>query len=279
MDKLVTTQWLADHLGDADLVVLDCSYHLPDTGRDPATEYAAGHIPGARFVDFKTIADPDGEFDNTVPQADAFAARMEELGVGDDSRVVLYDDSALHSSARVWFLLTLFGKRDVVILDGGLGKWKAEGRPETRDVPAPAPATFTARADDSLLRDKAAILANLDGRPEQVVDARGAARFTGESPEIRPGMASGHIPGARNLPIGVLFDGDGTMKDIGGIEAEFIAAGLDLSRPIVTSCGSGVTAAVLSFGLARLGKESALYDGSWSEWASDPDTPKASGRA
>lgn len=276
MNMLVSTQWLADHLEE--VVLLDASYHLGDTGRDAKAEYAAGHIPGARFVGFDTIADTDSPLDNTAPKADAFAARMGELGVGDDSTVVIYDDSALHSAARLWFLFRLFGK-DVHVLDGGLAKWKAEGRAETQEVPSPASATFTPRANASLLRDKPAMLANVESRAEQVVDARGAARFTGEGEEIRAGQPAGHIPGARNLPIGMLFEEDGTMKGAAGIEAEFIGAGLDLSRPVVTSCGSGVTAAVLSLALARIGKDSALYDGSWSEWAADPETPKATGAA
>lgn len=278
MAQLVSTAWLADRLGSPALVVLDASYHLADTGRDAAAEHAAGHIPGARFVDFATIADPSSGLDNTVPTAEQFARRMGELGVGDDSTVVLYDDSALHSSARLWFLFRLFGK-DVAVLDGGLAKWKAEGRPEEQGAHGWQAATFTARQNESLLRDKADMLANVDSRAEQLVDARGAARFTGEGEEIRPGQPAGHIPGARNLPIGMLYEADGTMKDAGGIEAEFIGAGLDLSRPVVTSCGSGVTAAVLSLALARIGKDSALYDGSWSEWAADPATPKATGPA
>lgn len=276
MTMLVSTRWLADRLDD--VVVLDASYHLADTGRDAEAEYRAGHIPGARFVGFETIADPRSPLDNTVPTSEAFAARMGKLGVANDSMVVLYDDSALHSAARLWFLFRLFGKHDVAILDGGLAKWKAEGRTEDRDVPDTAPTTFVAVADPALLRDKTAMLDNLGTSAEQVVDARGAARFTGEGGEIRPGQPAGHIPNARNLPIGMLYEADGTMKDAAGIEAEFLGAGVDLSRPIVTSCGSGVTAAVLSFALARLGKESALYDGSWSEWAADPDTPKATGR-
>lgn len=275
MVELVSTQWLADNLGD--VVILDASYHLGDTGRDAVAEHRAGHIPGARFVGFDTVADKASALDNTVPSPEAFAARMGELGVGDDSRVVLYDDSALHSSARLWFLFRLFGK-DVMVLDGGLAKWKREGRPEEQGDVAVEPATFTAREHPELLRDKGQMLANVDSRAEQVVDARGAARFTGEGEEIRPGQPAGHIPGAKNLPSGILFDPDGMMKDKGSIEAEFIAAGIDLSKPIVTSCGSGVTAAVLSMALDRVGKASALYDGSWSEWAADPATPKATGR-
>lgn len=279
MDMLVSTEWLANHLDDDDLVVLDASYHLADTGRDAAAEYRAGHIPGARFVGFETIADATSPLDNTVPGAAAFAARMGELGVSNGSRVVIYDDSPLHSSARLWFLFQLFGKTDVSILDGGLAKWKAECRAEVADVPSPAPTTFEAARHDALLRDKAVMLANVESRAEQVVDARGAARFTGEGEEIRAGQPSGHIPGAKNLPIGMLYEADGTMKSPSAIEGEFLGAGVDLSRPIITSCGSGVTAAVLSFGLARIGKHSALYDGSWSEWAADPATPKATGRA
>lgn len=278
MSQLVSTQWLAQHLDDDDLVVLDASYHLEDTGRDPWAEYLAGHIPGARFVGFGTISNPNSPLDNTVPTASGFDARMGELGVSNASRIVIYDDSALHSAARLWFLFKLFGK-DAAILDGGLGKWKAEAREEQQGVPEWEPATFAATAHPAMLRGKSDMLANVASRAEQVVDARGAARFTGEGEEIRAGQPAGHIPGARNLPIGMLFESDGTMKDAGGIESEFVAAGIDLSQPVVTSCGSGVTAAVLSFALAQLGKDSALYDGSWSEWASDPDTPKATGIA
>ncbi|AKM10689.1 sulfurtransferase [Croceicoccus naphthovorans] len=278
MPHLVSTQWLADNLGSDALVVLDGSYHLPAAGRDARAEYLAGHIPGARFVGFDTIADMTSGLDNTAPSADAFAARMGDLGVSDGSTVVIYDNSPHRTSARVWFLLKMFGK-DAAILDGGLGKWQAEGRAEEQGEPEWQPAKFTAKADPAKLRDKAQMLANIDSRAEQVVDARGADRFTGEAEEIRPGMVSGHIPGSRNVPIGTLYEADGTMKDLAGIEAEFLGAGLDLGRPIVTSCGSGVTAANLSFALDRLGKPSAIYDGSWSEWAADPATPKATGPA
>lgn len=275
MVDLVSTQWLADNLGK--VVVLDASYHLADTGRDARAEHRAGHIPGARLVDLATLADKASPLDNTVPSAEAFAARMGELGVGDDAKVVLYDDSALHSSARLWFLFRLFGK-NVMVLDGSLAKWKREGRPEEQGDVAAEPATFTAREQAGLLRDMGQMLANVDSRAEQVVDARGAARFTGEGQEIRPGQPAGHIPGARNLPIGLLYESDGMMKDKGSIEAAFIAAGIDLTQPIVTTCGSGITAAVLTMALDRVGQASSLYDGSWSEWAADPATPKATGR-
>lgn len=278
MTHLVSTQWLADHLADDDLVVLDASYHLADTGRDSWSEYLAGHVPGARYVGFGSIANPNSPLDNTVPTASGFDARMGELGVANDSTVVLYDDSALHSAARLWFLFRLFGK-DVKVLDGGLAKWKAEGREEQQGVPDWEPATFAATVNPAMLRNKSDMLANLSSHAEQVVDARGAARFTGEAEEIRAGQPAGHIPGARNLPIGMLYESNGAMKDASSIEAEFIGAGLDLSKPVVTTCGSGVTAAVLSLALAQLGKDSALYDGSWNEWASDPATPKATGNA
>ncbi|WP_230280342.1 3-mercaptopyruvate sulfurtransferase [Croceicoccus sp. Ery15] len=276
---LVSTAWLADHLGDADIVLLDASYHLAPTGRDAAAEFAAGHIPQAQFLNLGALNDPAGRFDNTVPTAQQFQDRVRALGVSAGSRVVLYDDSPLKSAARGWFLFTLFGAGHVSILDGGLAKWKAEGRPETQEVTQRPAGDFTAAPNPDLLRDKQAVLTSI-GTAAQVVDARGAARFTAAEPEPRPGMASGHIPGARNLPIGLLYEADGTMKDAGGIEAELIGAGVDLARPVITSCGSGVTAAVLSLALARLGKtDVALYDGSWSEWGSDPATPKAEGPA
>lgn len=276
---LVSTGWLEARLGSPDMVVLDASYHLAPTGRDAKAEFAAGHIPGALFLDLETLCDPAAAFDNTVPTARQFEERVRALGVSDESHVVLYDDSPLKSAARGWFLFTLFGARQVSVLDGGLAKWKAEGRPETQKHATTATGNFTARLDPALLRDKQAVLDSLPGSA-QVVDARGAGRFTADEPEPRPGMASGHIPGARNLPIGMLFEADGTMKDAAGIEAEFVAAGVDLDRPVITSCGSGVTAAVLSLALARLGKQDvSLYDGSWSEWGSDPDTPKATGPA
>ncbi|GGD68865.1 sulfurtransferase [Croceicoccus mobilis] len=280
MDKLlISTAELADSLEAGNVILLDASYHLSGTGRDARAEYEAGHIPGAAFLDLGTLCDDASALDNTVPTAQQFEARVRALGVSNDSRVVLYDDSPLHSAARGWFLFTLFGATDVRILDGGLAKWKAESRPETGDVPLPTTGDFIAAPNPGLLRDKSAVLASL-GSDEQVVDARGAGRFSGTDPEPRPGMASGHIPGARNLPIGLLYEADGTMKDAAGIEAEFIGAGVDLHRPVITSCGSGVTAAVLSLGLAMLGKRDvSLYDGSWSDWGSDPDTPKQSGPA
>lgn len=274
MDTLVSTGWLAGELGPGDLVIVDASYHLPDAKRDAASDYAAGHIPGAVFLDLATLVDPASPLDNTMPGAEAFAERMRERGIGDAMRIVVYDDSAIRSAARAWFMLRTFGAKRVAVLDGGLGKWKAEGRPLETGVTPPGRAEFTARSNTAKLRDKADVLA---GR-EQVIDARGPGRYTGAEKESRPGLASGHIPGSRNVPYATLYEADGTLKDPAALTAAFAAAGVDLARPVVTSCGSGITACVLALALHRIGKEDvALYDGSWSEWGADPATPKATG--
>ncbi len=280
MDSLVSTQWLADALGAADLRVLDASWHLPDTGRDPARDYAGGHIPQAVFLDLGTLVDKASPVDNTLPPSGQFAARMEELGISDTDRVVVYDDSAVKSAARAWFMLRLFGARNVAILDGGLGKWKAEGRPLTTDVPSLPRGRFAARDDSTGLRSMGHVLANLDSGAEQVVDARGPGRFAGTDPEPRPGVTPGHIPGSLNLPYSRLFNADGTYKDEAGIRAALAEAGVDPARPTIVSCGSGVTACVLAFAMERIGKHDvAHYDGSWGEWGSNPSTPKATGPA
>lgn len=280
MDSLVSTEWLSGEIGASDLRVVDASWHLPDAGRDAAAEYVAGHIPGAVFLNLGELVDSNAPFDNTLPGAEKFASRMQSLGLGDGSRIVVYDDSALKTSARAWFMLKLFGAHDVAVLDGGLAKWKAEGRALAEGKEVLRHRHFTAWSDGKNLRSKADMLANIASGTEQVVDARGAGRFTGDEPEARPGVASGHIPGARCLPHGQLFNADGTYKDKAGLQATFAAAGVDLARPVVTSCGSGMTASVLAFGLHLLGKEDvALYDGSWAEWGSDADTPKALGAA
>jgi len=278
MDDLVSTAWLAGRLGEPGLIVVDASAHLPDAGRDARAEFAAARVPGARFLDLETLKDPDNPVPAALPTADQFAARMAAIGVRDGDRVVIYDDSAVKTSARAWFILRLQGLRELAMLDGGLGKWRAEGRPLENGTAAPATGRVTPSAGPGTVRFKADILANTG--TEQLLDARGAGRFTGAEPEIRPGMPSGHIPGSRNLPFGQVLNPDGTFKDAAGLRAAFAEAGIDLDRPVVTTCGSGVTAAVLLFAMHLLGKQDvALYDGSWSEWGTDPDTPKATGPA
>jgi thiosulfate/3-mercaptopyruvate sulfurtransferase len=275
MDSLVSTEWLARELGT---VVLDASMHLPDADRDPEAEFCAGHITGARFLDLDTLIEADAPVAHTLPDTAGFAARMAALGVGASDRIVVYDDSAIRSAARAWFVLRLFGATQVAILDGGLGKWKAEGRPLDSGALCLAGSGFAASPDRSRLHDKANMFANLETRAVQVIDARGAARFAGTAAEPRPGIAPGHIPGSRNLPYTSLFAPDGTYKPEAELRAMFVSAGIALDRPIVTTCGSGVTACALLFALNRLGvKDAALYDGSWAEWGADPSTPKETG--
>jgi thiosulfate/3-mercaptopyruvate sulfurtransferase len=281
MDSLVSTEWLAHDMGASDLRIVDASYHLPDADRDARAEYTAAHIPGAVFLDLAGLVDPTSPVDNTLPSAEKFASRMRNLGLGDGSRIVLYDDSAIHTSARAWYMLNkIFGAHNVAVLDGGLAKWKAQGRPLANGAETLRPRHFTAWSDPAKLRSKADVLANLDGGAEQLVDARGAPRFTGEEKESRPGLASGHIPGSRNVPYKALYNADGTFKNKAALLALFEDAGVDLTRPVVATCGSGMTACAVAFALHLIGKDDvALYDGSWSEWGADPKTPKATGPA
>jgi thiosulfate/3-mercaptopyruvate sulfurtransferase len=280
MESLVSTQWLADHLGEAGLVVLDASAHLPDAQRDPRAEFQTAHIPGARFLDLSTLIDPDSPVPSAVPTGAQFAERVRALGVNDGDRVVIYDDSAVKTAARAWFIARMHGVKEVAILDGGLGKWRAEGRPLESGPVAPSAGNFSASPGHGTVRFKSDMLVNLGSQREQVVDARGRARFSGEEADFRPNIASGHIPGSCNLPYNLLFQHDGTFCRPANLKRAFELAGMDLEKPIVTTCGGGVTAAVLLFALHLLGKDDvALYDGSWSEWGADPATPKELGAA
>ncbi|NML92536.1 3-mercaptopyruvate sulfurtransferase [Novosphingobium olei] len=280
MDSLVTTQWLADEMGASDLRVVDASAFLPEHTRNAALEYEACHIPGAVFMDLANLIDPAASVANTLPSAERFASRMQSLGLGDGSRIVVYDDSPIKSATRAWFMLTMFGAQNVALLDGGIAKWKAEGRPCAQGRETLRHRHFTVWSDDSHVRSKAQVLANIDSGAEQLVDARGAGRFTGDVAETKPGLASGHIPGARNVPYASLFAPDGTWKKPEALRAAFDAAGIDMDRPVISSCGSGMTANVLIFALHLLGKEDvSLYDGSWSEWGADPALPVETGPA
>lgn len=278
MDSLVSTEWLANEMGASDLRIVDATLHLPAAGRDAAAEYQAGHIRGAAFMNLAELVDAAAPVENTMPSAEKFASRMQSLGLGDGSRIVIYDDSTVKTSARAWFMLRKFGAHSVALLDGGLAKWKAEDRPLATGTEMLRHRHFTAWSDERRLRSKEQVATNIASHAEQLLDARSAARFTGEEADPRPGIASGHIPGALNLPYGELFNPNGTWKDKAGLRAAFDKAGIDLSKPVVTTCGSGITACVLLFGMHLLGKEdAALYDGSWTEWGGDPATPKQLG--
>lgn len=282
MDSLVTTEWLAGELGANDLRVVDATYFtaLPgEAPRDAAAEYETAHIPGAVFMDLAELRDTASDLPMMLPSAEKFASRMQSLGLGDGSRIVLYDNSPLHTAARAWWMLRTFGAHDVAILDGGLAKWQAEGRPTASGKETLRHRHFTVWADDSSVRTLDQMKANIESGAEQVVDARSAARFTGEEPDPRPATHAGHIPGSKNLPYGALFNADGSWKQGEALKAAFEGAGIDVSKPVATTCGSGITAAVLTFGLHLLGNNAALYDGSWSEWGADRTTPKAMGAA
>jgi thiosulfate/3-mercaptopyruvate sulfurtransferase len=279
MESLVTTAWLAEHLDDPDLRVVDASYFLPDHQRDARAEYAADHIPGAAFMDLAAFADPANGLPSMAPSDEFAAERLGSLGIGNDSRVVVYDDSPLHSAARGWWLLRLFGVREVAILDGSFAKWRREGRPVAYGFDNPEPRAFAAYADRRGVRDLAAMTANLASHAEQVADARSPERFEGCTPEQRPGSEAGHIPGSRNVHYATLFNADGTWKRGEALARAFADQGIDLDRPLVATCGSGITAAVLVFGAHLLGHDAALYDGSWAEWGATPSAPKATGPA
>lgn len=280
-EALVTTGWLAAHLDDRDVRVLDGSFKLPGVTPTAHADYDAGHIPGALFFDIDDIAAPGTSLPHMIPSPALFAQKVGALGIGDGDRVVVYDSFGLSSAGRAWWMLRLFGHDKVALLNGGLPKWKAEGRPLDSAVPAPAAQHFTTRFNPSSVRDKAALVDNLATRREQVIDARAAGRFDGTAPEARPGLRSGHIPGSRNLPYDRLTDpATKELRSAEELAALFGEAGIDLDRPVVTSCGSGVTACALGFALHLIGHPgAAVYDGSWSEWGLPGDTPVETGAA
>ena len=276
MDSLVSTEWLAAHLGELELKVVDSSWHMPATACSGREEYLAAHIPGAVFLDIDAVADQANPAPHAMPNAAHFGAAMAALGSNRDDRIVVYDNSPLRTAARGWFMLRHFGAERVAILDGGFRKWLAEGRPTESGEQDARRAQFEAVPTDQVVTRKQ-LLAGLDS---PLLDARGKGRFEGSEPEPRPGVEPGHIPGARNLPFASLYREDGRFKPIDELRRLFAEAGIDPERPFVATCGSGVTANSLLFAAHLIGNDhTKLYDGSWSEWGADPATPKAVGPA
>ncbi len=275
---LVSTAWLAAHLKDPDLRVLDASWFLPDMNRDAKAEYEASHIPGARFFDIDEISDQRSELPHMAPPTEKFMARMRAMGVGDGHQVVVYDGAGIFSAPRVWWLFRLMGKMDVAVLDGGFPKWRAEGRPIEDMPPIVRDRHMTVQRQAHLVRDVTQVAAAAKLGDHTILDARSPGRFRGDEAEPRPGLRSGHIPGSQNLPYRDLLNPDGTMKSADALRKVFDSAGVDLGKPVITTCGSGVTAAIISLALEIVGHDKhSLYDGSWAEWGMYDDLKVATG--
>ena len=275
---LVSTEWLAAHLKDPDLRIFDASWYLPDAGRDALAEYKAQHIPGAHYFDIDDVSDARSELPHMAPPVEKFMSRMRAMGVGDGHQVVVYDGLGLFSAARVWWLFRLMGKKKIAVLDGGLPKWMAEGHPTTTAAPTIRDRHMTVKYEGHRVRDVTDVARAAKLGDHSIIDARAPARFRGEAPEPRAGMRSGHIPGSTSVFYKDLLNANGTMKAPTALRTVFHDAGVDLQKPAITTCGSGVTAAILSLALERIGKtDHSLYDGSWSEWGMYADLPIATG--
>ena len=276
---LVSTQWLAAHLKDPDLRVLDASWYLPGSERDPFAEYQRAHIPGARFFDLDDVSDHRSDLPHMVPPVEKFMSRMRAIGVGDGHQIVVYDGSGLFSAPRVWWLFKLMGQMDIAVLDGGFPKWQAEGHPVEDLPPILRDRHMMVRRQNHMVKDVTQVSAASKLGESEIVDARSPGRFYGTDPEPRPGLRAGHIPGSKNVFYKDLLKADDTMKSPDEMRQVFVEAGIDLGKPVITSCGSGVTAAILSLGLTRMGKtDHSLYDGSWTEWGMFPTLPIATGK-